>query len=115
MAIVRHLVELHGGLVTAASEGKDQGATFTVRLPVAASPGSDPKPRRSGNARLCRGPEVFCHPEPIVVEIDHQYGGFHPGSSAICTCNDGATLAVRRAAVWSILNTQEIGFRWEFR
>lgn len=34
LAIVRHLVELHGGTVEAASPGKDQGATFTVRLPL---------------------------------------------------------------------------------
>jgi hypothetical protein len=48
MAIVRHLVELHGGLVTAASDGKDQGAAFTVTLPIGASPGWEtvPKPGR---------------------------------------------------------------------
>ena len=34
LAIVRHLVELHGGTVAAASGGKDEGATFTVRLPI---------------------------------------------------------------------------------
>lgn len=34
LAIVRHLVEMHGGSVAAASEGKDQGSIFTVRLPV---------------------------------------------------------------------------------
>jgi len=34
LAIVRHLVELHGGTVTAESPGKDQGATFTVKLPL---------------------------------------------------------------------------------
>ena len=34
LAIVRHLVELHGGRVAAASPGKGQGATFTVRLPL---------------------------------------------------------------------------------
>jgi signal transduction histidine kinase/DNA-binding response OmpR family regulator len=35
LSIVRHLVELHGGDVHASSAGKGQGATFTVRLPIA--------------------------------------------------------------------------------
>jgi PAS domain S-box-containing protein len=34
LAIVRYLVELHGGKVEAESEGEGQGATFTVRLPL---------------------------------------------------------------------------------
>jgi signal transduction histidine kinase len=34
LAIVRHLVELHGGSVEAASDGRDRGATFTIRLPI---------------------------------------------------------------------------------
>ncbi|HEV7784272.1 MAG TPA: ATP-binding protein, partial [Thermoanaerobaculia bacterium] len=34
LAIVRHLVELHGGTVAVASEGTDLGTTFTVSLPV---------------------------------------------------------------------------------
>jgi signal transduction histidine kinase len=38
LAIVRNLVELHGGSVTASSNGEAQGATFRVELPVRARP-----------------------------------------------------------------------------
>ena len=34
LAIVRHLVELHGGTVEADSPGAGQGATFVVKLPI---------------------------------------------------------------------------------
>jgi PAS domain S-box-containing protein len=34
LAIVRHLVELHGGTVAVTSAGEGQGATFTVRFPL---------------------------------------------------------------------------------
>jgi CheY-like chemotaxis protein len=37
LAIVRHLVELHGGDVAVASAGEGSGATFTVTLPLAAA------------------------------------------------------------------------------
>jgi PAS domain S-box-containing protein len=37
LSIVRHLVDLHGGQVSAASKGPDTGATFTVTLPVRAA------------------------------------------------------------------------------
>ncbi|MBE9181709.1 response regulator [Oculatella sp. LEGE 06141] len=37
LAIVRHLVELHGGTVEVDSPGEAQGATFTVRLPIVAA------------------------------------------------------------------------------
>jgi PAS domain S-box-containing protein len=34
LAIVRHLVELHGGTVSVSSEGPERGSTFTVTLPA---------------------------------------------------------------------------------
>ena len=42
LALVKHLVELHGGMVVARSSGQDQGATFVVTLPVAAPDSSIP-------------------------------------------------------------------------
>ena len=36
LTLVKQLVQLHGGSVTAASAGQDQGSTFSIRLPVAA-------------------------------------------------------------------------------
>jgi signal transduction histidine kinase/CheY-like chemotaxis protein len=54
LSIVRHLVELHGGQVSAESDGEGRGATFTVGLPIS-EPGSrgkslPPPPRPSDGA-----------------------------------------------------------------
>ena len=66
LAIVRHLVEVHGGTVQAGSEGEGKGATFIVLLPVRAvapapeAPGADRR-RVPGGAEpdLLRGIEVL--------------------------------------------------------
>lgn len=49
LAIVRHLVELHGGTVAADCRGEGPGAVFTVSLPLSVSP--DGMPARSRGSR----------------------------------------------------------------
>lgn len=42
LALVKNLVELHGGTVSVHSEGPDMGCEFLVRLPIAAEEKTDP-------------------------------------------------------------------------
>jgi CheY-like chemotaxis protein len=50
LAIVRHLVELHGGTVKAESDGKGKGAVFTVRLPLGQRPKVETQTNRKAPA-----------------------------------------------------------------
>jgi signal transduction histidine kinase len=93
MAIVRYLVELHGGTVRAYSEGENKGATFTAVLPMR----MEVRARDSGPtldaAAYEQGPtEDLPHLEGIsilVVDDEPDSRGF------LCTLleNQGATVA----------------------
>jgi signal transduction histidine kinase len=55
LTLVRNLVELHGGTVSADSEGPGRGSEFTVRLPALAAPPSEaPAVRPQRRARPLR-------------------------------------------------------------
>ena len=65
LAIVRSLVDLHGGSVTAHSDGVDRGSTFTLRLPVAAGTSLTEKPAVTPNQG---GPAVTRRQRILVVD-----------------------------------------------
>ncbi|MGH8228679.1 MAG: ATP-binding protein, partial [Steroidobacteraceae bacterium] len=54
LSVVRRLVAMHGGTVSAASEGISKGSTFTIRLPRLESPPQHAPADRPANARQLR-------------------------------------------------------------
>ncbi len=59
LAIVRHIVNVHGGRVRAESAGEGRGATFTVMLPLAAHDGAATSATRSTVTRSISGVRVL--------------------------------------------------------
>jgi CheY-like chemotaxis protein len=74
LAIVRHLVELHGGTVVAESEGEGRGSSFVVNLPLAAPPPRAGQHAGGGTGPRLDGVRVF------VVEDESGLRSFLAGS-----------------------------------
>jgi signal transduction histidine kinase len=58
LAVVRHLVELHGGAVRVESAGLGHGATFTVRLPAQPEPARPGEPAPPTARSAAGGPDL---------------------------------------------------------
>src|SRR5688572_26255707 len=68
LALVRHLVELHGGTVHAQSAGKRQGATFTVRLPATMAAKLDHEPPVTADTPAVPRPRLLRGVRALVVD-----------------------------------------------
>ncbi|MEA2205325.1 MAG: hypothetical protein QOE77_2101 [Blastocatellia bacterium] len=78
LAIVRHLVELHGGTVQAESAGIDQGATFIITLPLASAAEKPARKSQKTPLRLVAERQDYADSLPqldgvkiLVVDDDH--------------------------------------------
>ncbi|MEH1784395.1 MAG: ATP-binding protein [Nostoc sp.] len=76
LAIVRHLIELHGGTISAESLGEGQGAIFRVRLPLIKK---DLPPKQDINiaALNASATEILAGIQILVVDDDNDTRDFH--------------------------------------
>lgn len=90
LSIVRELVDLHGGEVTASSPGEGGGATFTVRLPIATDAGVADAPAAAsaeypGTAISLSGVKVLA--------VDDERGARELVAETMLSCGATVTLA----------------------
>jgi CheY-like chemotaxis protein len=93
LSLTRKLVELHGGTVTAASEGPGKGSVFTVRLPLvdaAAEPAPQPPqeatPLPAGTLRVLVADDNVDAAETLAIllgTMGHEVRQAHDGEAAV--------------------------------
>ncbi|MGH7397658.1 MAG: hybrid sensor histidine kinase/response regulator [Candidatus Rokuibacteriota bacterium] len=95
LALVRHLVELHGGIVFAESPGDGLGATFVVKLPLMiaqpAEPTTEGSPRRlqPTTAQSLAGLRILVvDDDPTAVELNRAFLG--QAGADVRGCTSGA-------------------------
>ena len=108
LALVKGLVEMHCGKVTASSEGDGKGSTFTVTLPVA--PNLDASPAAFANGQTKVGPG-----RRILVVDDNRDGAASLAmmlrllGNEICTANDGVEAVAQAEAFRPDLILMDVG------
>ncbi len=92
LALARQLAELHGGSLTAASDGPGKGSTFTLRLPVDPPATVAPEPRPSACASPVTSRRILVVDDNVdaattlaeLLELDgHETWVAHDGPSAV--------------------------------
>jgi signal transduction histidine kinase len=92
LAIVRALVELHGGTVEAQSAGRGQGSEFIVRVPCAAAAPAEVAPKSPEESRTASGLRVLVVDDNVdaarslammVRILGHDPSVAHDGQSAV--------------------------------
>jgi CheY-like chemotaxis protein/anti-sigma regulatory factor (Ser/Thr protein kinase) len=95
LAITKQLVELHGGHISAESEGEGRGSTFRVSLPIAVVPKTQSVPDRAG--RQIRTDATFERPPQLrglrVLVVDDEEDSRGLVAAILHECGCEVTLA----------------------
>ena len=96
LTLVRAIVELHGGRVTAHSDGPGRGSEFVVRLPRAAQPPGPPPPTGAGRGARPRrvlvvedDPDIRESLRSILVLDGHEVATAGDGPTALAALDRG--------------------------
>ncbi|HEX8834379.1 MAG TPA: PAS domain S-box protein, partial [Abditibacteriaceae bacterium] len=113
LAIVRHVVEMHGGAVEADSPGLGMGTTFTVKLPIIATRSSEVSSQKAearvhpttsiGRGASFECPDVLRGLHVLVVDDDNDARGLV--TTVLETCKAKVTIAACAAEALSKLQT----------
>ena len=95
LALVKRLVSMHGGTVSAKSEGAGKGSSFTVSIPLVEAPAfqpeamsAKPQPTSTAPLKILVVDDTFEVAEAIgwmLEAINHEYTTIHDGRAAVAT------------------------------
>lgn len=107
LAIVRHLVELHGGTVHAESEGDAKGATFVVTLPLMITRSIPSDEERTHPTAALNGLTLDCPPQLMglrVLVVDDEANARDLVSAILAECEAEVKTASSAAEALAILS-----------
>jgi len=70
LALVRRLIEMHGGTASAGSEGAGRGSEFVIRLPLRSAPGEEPKANPAAATPAVGAPDLPAAPPRRILIAD---------------------------------------------
>jgi signal transduction histidine kinase/ActR/RegA family two-component response regulator len=108
LALVKNLVELHGGWVRAESPGPGQGATFTIGLPCVAAPALAPEAPDATHAPAMRPLDMLVVDDNLDAAQTLAQWLQHEGH-AVAVAHDGPAALQRAAAHWPQVFILDIG------
>jgi signal transduction histidine kinase/CheY-like chemotaxis protein len=106
LSIVRHLVELHGGTVRAASAGVGRGASFTMSIPLGLAGGLDRSRQMTGMFDAPHGPMPALEGAQVLI-VEDDTGTRNSLAVLLETLGAKVSAAASVAEAWAVLGTEK--------